>query len=117
MKRFSLLALIAFATLSCSKKNQQTLTIYTSTYKEVIEIYKPELKKAFPDLDIEWYQAGSENVAAKVMAEMQGGGVNADMIMTSDLFFYQELKKSGQLLPITAANLAKLPANYVDSDK
>jgi iron(III) transport system substrate-binding protein len=102
----------------CKEKEGEKLTIYTSMYKEVIELYKPELKKAFPNLEIEWFQAGSENVASRVMAELQGGGTKADILFTSDIFFFQELKKMGLLLPLTAvSNLSKLDPSYVDADK
>lgn len=100
-----------------SKSSKKKLTIYTSVYKEVIAIYGVELQKAFPDVDFDWYQAGSENVASRVNAEIQGGGVRADLLMSSDIFFYQELKKQGQLQPIVPNLLEKLPAGFMDADR
>lgn len=116
MKQFALLCTL-FLVFSCSPKARPKLVIYSSYYKEVIDLFKPELKKAFPDLEIEWFQAGSENVAARVLAEQQGGGVKADLLITSDLFFYQEQKRLGNFAPITASHLAQLPQNYIDSDR
>ncbi len=99
---------------ACNSK--QDIWIYASTYKEVLALYKPYLEKKFPDLNIQFYQAGSENVAAKILAELQGGGTKADLIMTSDLFFYMELKKQGHLLSYKSEAASRIPSNYIDAD-
>ena len=75
---------------SCSPK-KETLWVYTSTYKEVLSLYEPILQKEFPDLDIRWYQAGSETVAAKLNTEKLSGSLLSDSLMTSDLFYFNEL--------------------------
>src|SRR5687768_14945870 len=99
--RFITLFLLAISLAACSPKSNKTeLWVYTSTFKEVLAIYDPVLKKELPDIEIKWFQSGSENVASKIMAELSGGGTKADMMITSDLFFYQELKKEKQLRPI-----------------
>lgn len=75
------------------------VTIYASIYENVIAKLDPAMEKAMPDLEIEWYQKGSEEVAAKVNAELAAGGTRADVLMTSDPFWYLELMKAGKLLP------------------
>jgi iron(III) transport system substrate-binding protein len=80
---------------ACTKSNKKEIWIYTSTYKEVLALYEPQLKKDFPDVDIQWFQAGSEDVAARVNAELTGGGTKADLIMTSDLFYFRSSKSRG----------------------
>lgn len=116
MKRISLLAL-ALTLTACTGGKKKEFWIYTSSYKEVLPLYEEPLKKAFPEVQFRFFQAGSENVAAKVTAELAGGGTQADLIMTADLFFFMELKKQGALLPLEkVGNLAKLPAQYHDAD-
>ena len=56
------------------------------------------LTKSFPDVEFKWYQSGSENVAAKVNSEVLSGQSQADLILTSDSFWYEELKTKGKLL-------------------
>jgi len=114
-----LLALLALAFASCTQKTpQKEIWIYASFYREVIALYEPALKKAFPDVKIQWFQSGSENVAAKLQTEIAGGNPQADLLITSDLFFYLELAKQGALLPLpTSPGLAHLPAGHVSSDK
>jgi iron(III) transport system substrate-binding protein len=97
---------------SCSPK-KETLWVYTSTYKEVLSLYEPILQKEFPDLDIRWYQAGSETVAAKLNTEKLSGTVLADLLMTSDLFYFNELAREGWLHPFTLPENYSIPAAHL----
>ena len=58
--------------------------IYTSIYPDIIEKIKPELKKAFPNVEVEWFQAGTEKVMAKVAGEIEANKVQADLLMVAD---------------------------------
>ncbi len=102
---------------ACSPKSKNEVWIYSSSYKEVLSLYEKEMKKELPDIRIKWFQQGSENVAAKVVAEQSGGETKADVIMTSDLFFYQEQKKIGKLEALGSDITEKIPAHLVDSDQ
>ncbi len=107
----------ATALLSACKKDEQTVWIYASYYKEVIAMHAPVLKAAFPDVKIQWYQAGSENVSAKIQAELTGGQPQADIMMTSDMFFFQELAEKGELAPLQDPAFLKLPAENLDPER
>lgn len=117
MRRF--LSLILFLSLvptfsACTRKKQ--VWVYTSIYKEVIAEMDPLLKRQFPDLDVQWFQSGSENVAAKVNAELAGGKSRADLLMTSDPFWYRELKESGKFLNYASPAASAVPVALKDSD-
>jgi iron(III) transport system substrate-binding protein len=73
------------------------LWIYTSLYKDTIADIQPQLEKKFPDIKFNFYQAGSEEVAAKVNAEDLAGGIRADVLISSDRFWYEDLAKQGKL--------------------
>lgn len=92
------------------------LWIYTSIYKEVIQKIEGPLQKAFPDIQIHWYQSGSETVASRLGAEVVAGKPRADLLLTSDPFWYQELKQLGLLLNHASAAAQYLPSEYVDPD-
>ena len=74
-----------------------TLMIYTSIYPDIIELIKPSLKKQFPDLDIQWFQAGTEKVMAKIAGEIEAKKVQADLIMVADPSYYITLKEQNLL--------------------
>ena len=85
------MTIILFFTLtSCTKNPKKELWVYTSMYKEMIEKMTPEVEKAFPDIKIQWFASGSEKIAAKINAEIAAKALKADILMTSDPFFYNE---------------------------
>lgn len=88
---------IFIAITGCKKTNENELWIYTSTYKDVIADIEPKLKAKFPDIEFRFYQAGSEEITAKVNAEMLAGGTKADLLIFSDRFWYEEATSLGKL--------------------
>ena len=95
----STLACILFAMLgACSKKDTRPeIWIYTSTYKEVIATFEEPLAKFVPEAKIQWFQGGSEVVAQRVLTEIASGGTKADLLMSSDPFFFEELAQKNLL--------------------
>lgn len=105
------------ATFSCSDApRKQTITIYTSLYENVISEISPILEKEFPELNVRWYQSGSEEVLSKLNAEIAAGRVKADIIMTSDPFWYEELKNAGHLMAYESPAADQIPAALKDPD-
>lgn len=101
---------------SCAGPSSETpeIWIYTSVYKEIYPLFEPGLKQAFPGVDFRFYQSGSEKIAAKILAEESGGGTRADLLMTSDLFFYQELAAADRLVSLEGLEIPQLEASLRD---
>jgi iron(III) transport system substrate-binding protein len=98
----------------CTHKNR--VWIYTSMYKEVVAEMKPELERALPGIEVRWYQGGSETVAARINTELVAGRTQADLVLTSDPFWYEELKKSGKLQAYDSPAARAVPAQYADPE-
>ncbi len=116
MKNFvsiALGALLLFA--GCTQNHANEVWIYTSLYKDTIADIEPKLAKAFPDLKIRFYQAGSEEIAAKVNAEVMAGGTQADILISSDRFWYEEMADSGRLEPYLTERVKGIPATLKHS--
>ncbi len=98
MKLFLLLILINLLS-GCWKTevDPNEVWIYTSMYKDTIADIEPRLKREFPNLKFHFYQAGSEEITAKVNAEMLAGGTKADIFIFSDRFWYEEAAELGKL--------------------
>lgn len=96
--------------LSSRAEAKTDLWIYTSLYKDTIASIQPQLEKKFPDIKFNFYQAGSEEVAAKVNAEDLAGGTKADILISSDRFWYEDLAAKGKLHAYKPAGAAKVPA-------
>lgn len=99
MKR--VLALTILAVLGCTKKDsgKNEVWIYTSLYKDTIAEMQPMLEKQFPDIKVNFFQAGSEEVASKISAEELAGGTKADVVIASDRFWYEEMAEQGKFHP------------------
>ena len=94
-----LLGFCALAFAACGGDDTNEVWIYTSIYPRVIEKLEPQLQAAFPDITFRWYQKGSEQVAARINAEIASGDVLCDLLMTSDPFYYAQLDDRELLLP------------------
>lgn len=91
------LILISFLSSCFNQDSKNEVWIYTSLYKDTIADMTPKLEKTFPDLKIKWYQAGSEDIAAKVNTELMAGEPKVDLLISSERFWYQELHNDGKL--------------------
>ena len=90
--------------------------VYTSMYQSVIDELTPQLSEAYPDVQIKWFQAGSEKVAQRAEAEWSAGGTRACLLMTSDPFWYAGLKEQGRLQPHLPPSALRVDRSLVDLD-
>jgi iron(III) transport system substrate-binding protein len=113
-----ILALGPLTLFACGEAGPEktTITIYASIYESVITELDDVLKEEFPDIEVRWYQKGSEDVATKVNAEIAAGEIKADLIMTSDPFWYEELKEAGHLLAYASPAAEGIPASLKDPE-
>lgn len=119
----TMLAMLALALGGCGGSKEEKkpeagaagpkgkVMIYTSIYPDIIEKIKPELKKAFPNVEVEWFQAGTEKVMAKVAGEIEANKVQADLLMVADPSYYLYLEDKGLLLPYDAPNRKDVKIN------
>lgn len=116
MRAFALIFLCATSACGGGGGDRPTVTIYTSIYEHVIAAVDPVLRDEFPDLTIRWFQRGSEDVAARLNSEIAAGRIGADLVMTSDPFWYEELKEAGHLLEYRSPRATGIPSDLNDPD-
>jgi iron(III) transport system substrate-binding protein len=90
--------------------------VYTSMYRHVLDAFDPVLKKALPEVQVKWFQAGSEKVASRLEAELAAGGTQADILLTSDPFLYARYRDEGRWLRYASPNGLRTPRTLVDLD-
>lgn len=94
--------------------------VYTSMYKEVIDAVNPVLEKRLaetsPGTKVEWFQSGSEKVAARLDAELEAGGSPADILLVSDPSYYARLQAKGHLTPYVSPAVLRQPREFTDRD-
>ena len=89
-----------------------SIVIYTSMYNDIIEDIKSELKKEFPNLDVEFFQGGTGTIQSKVAAEKDAGKLGCDILMVAEQSYGEELKEQGMLHPHIFPDADKLAFEY-----
>ena len=117
MKPLVTLFLSVFILLASSQDAlaKTELWIYTSLYKDTIADIQPQLEKQFQDIKFNFYQAGSEEVAAKYAAEELAGGTKADVMISSDRFWYEDLAQQKKLHAYKSPATKEIPADLKNS--
>lgn len=90
--------------------------IYTSMYRSVIDAIDPLLEEKLPGVRVEWLQSGSEKIATRLDAELSAGATPADLVLTSEPFWFERKKREGQFLPHASLRALALPRDFVDRD-
>ncbi|WP_409967736.1 ABC transporter substrate-binding protein [Bengtsoniella intestinalis] len=146
LKKITLLALSAVMALSavgCSSTETTTTETTTSTaststtttetvaeeisYKGAFTLYtsQPEtdaqaLIEAFnaiyPDVTVNVFRSGTEEVISKLMAEVQVNSVQADVLLVSDASTFEGLKSEGLLMSYASPELDGIDPSYYDAD-
>lgn len=89
--------------------------VYTSIYPDIIDkMCKPNVMKAFPNLNVTWFQGGTEKVKTKIAGEIKANKIGADVLMVADPSYYLALKKDNLLLDYVSPNQKDVVA---DKDK
>ncbi len=95
-----MLATMATSALAVNEDVEGKITIYTSMYKQVYTGMKDVLAKEFPNLEVEFYYAGTGNLISQIAGEMGAdhtGALGCDMLLVAEPAYSLELKDYGYL--------------------
>ncbi|WP_339371631.1 ABC transporter substrate-binding protein [Paenibacillus elgii] len=92
------------------------LTFYTSQPEDDVSKLVSAFNKKYPDVKVESFRSGTEEVIAKLQAENQAGKVQADVLLLADAVTFEGLKKQNLLASYKSPELAKVPKDLVDPD-
>jgi iron(III) transport system substrate-binding protein len=93
------------------------LLVYTSKPDEDIATVVDAFQKKYPEIQIEVFRSGTEEVISKIYAEREGGRILADVVLLADNVTFERLKEDKLLLAYNAPDAANLDAAYFDKDK
>ena len=107
MKKFLVIVLalamlmsLASTALAVNEDVEGKITIYTSMYKQVYTGMKEVLAKEFPNLEVEFYYAGTGTLISQIAGEMgddHTGALGCDMLLVAEPAYPLELKDYGYL--------------------
>ncbi|WP_246082023.1 ABC transporter substrate-binding protein [Peptacetobacter hominis] len=129
MKKAISLVVVGFmlATTGCSNGGSTTdegstsdlsgdLTIYTSQPEEDIQALVEDFNTVYPDINVEIFRSGTEEVVSKVLAENEIGNVQADVLLVSDATTFESLKKEDLLESYESPELEGIDSGYYDEE-
>ena len=68
------------------------LVVYTSMKESLISGIVEGFKKKYPDIEVDYQSAGAGKLMAKIAAERQSGHILADVIWTSEVPDFYQMK-------------------------
>ena len=117
-----MLAVLALGIAGCGgdnsgdKKTANKLVIYTSMKESLIGGIIDGFKKQNPGVEIDYQSAGAGKIMAKLAAERQSGHLLADIIWTSEVPDFYEMKEQGLLEQYQPTNFSELLNPFDDYD-
>lgn len=99
-----------------AKKSANKLVIYTSMKESLIGGIVEGFKAKYPDIDVDWQSAGAGKIMAKLEAERQSGHLMADIIWTSEVPDFYQMKNDGLLEQYTPAGFDEVLNPFDDYD-
>lgn len=107
----------AAETTAAEKKDASgTLTVYTSQPEADIQALVEEYNKSCPDVKVEIFRSGTEEVVSKVLAEKEAGSVLADILLVSDAATFESLKAKDILMRYESPELSEIDPSFYDAD-
>jgi iron(III) transport system substrate-binding protein len=90
-----------------------TVTLYTSESLDKVNEMKLDFEKRNPGVSLNIYRSGTQVVISKLQAELQAGGILADLIWMADIDYFEDLAKKDLLAPYTPPEADKVPAKFI----
>ena len=92
------------------------LYVYTSMKESMVGGLKNAFMKKSPDIKIDFQSAGAGKLMAKIAAERESGKILADVLWTSEVPDFYQLKENGLLLQYTPEEIKSLINPLPDYD-
>lgn len=103
-------------TTTADNKVKGNLTIYTSQPEADIQALVQVFNKVQPDISVEIFRSGTEEVVSKVQAEKQAGSVLADVLLVSDAATFESLKNDQLLMSYESPELTGISSDFYDAE-
>ena len=109
-------AAVALGVMSMGASAQEKLYVYTSMKDSITNELKKGFAKKHPEVKLDFQVAGAGKLMAKLAAERESGKILADILWTSEVPDFYQLKSRGQLLPYMPAEIKSLIQPLADYD-
>ena len=111
-----ILLAVAVALMLTSPIHAKPLMVYTSQAEEMAQKTIDAFQKANPGIEVEWIRNGTSAMMNVLRAEIEAGGIIADVVLLADIVNFSVLKQGGHLLAYPEAPVADYDSAYYDKD-
>ena len=87
----------ALLALTASASFAETLTLYTSQPNADAQMTVDAFMEANPDIEVEWVRDGTTKLMARLMAEIEAGNPQPDVLLIADTVTLEGMAQNGQL--------------------
>lgn len=101
---------------STSGGSSGQITLYTSQPDTDVAAMVKAFNEKNPDIKVNVFRSGTEEVISKIEAEKQAGASGADVIFIADALSMEKLKGDQLLAAYSSPQASDVPAQYVDPD-
>lgn len=119
MKKLLVLAVIGLSLIQLGAEcaaSDTKLVVYTSMKESLIGKIQEAFVAKHPEVDFDYYSAGAGKIMAKIAAERQSGSVVVDILWTSEIPDFYQLKDQGFLMPYVSPEAADSISPVKDPD-
>ena len=110
----SMVLLFSYAASASAEKMQ--VMLYSSMKDSQLSALKEAFMNKNPNVQMDYYCAGTGKVMTKMAAEKQAGKIRADIIWVGDPTNYLTFKEEGKLLAYESPEAATIPSALKDED-
>ncbi|MEK5271921.1 ABC transporter substrate-binding protein [Aeribacillus sp. FSL K6-8394] len=99
-----------------TKEVSGELNFYTSQPDEDAQRLVTAFNEKYPEVKVNTFRSGTEEVIAKLQAEKEAGNIQADVLLVADAVTFESLKNDDLLLSYKSKEAEQIPDQFIDSD-
>ncbi|MFW6306654.1 MAG: ABC transporter substrate-binding protein [Bacillota bacterium] len=93
-----------------------SFTIYTSQPDADIQALVEAYNEDYPNVKVNIFRSGTEEVISKLMVEHKAGSIQADVLLVADNVTFERLAKEGLLYSYKSSETVSIPTQFVDPE-
>ena len=99
-----------------ASKGTNKVMLYSSLKEEQLDALKTAFTEKYPEIEMDYYAAGTGTVATKLATEKQSGGIMADIVWIGDPSNYVQFKEYGILEAYESPEAKEIDDYFKDKD-
>lgn len=92
------------------------VTLYTSQPEQDVQALIEAFNQKQPDVKVNVFRSGTEEVVSKILAEKKAGAVKADLLLVADAATFEALKSENLLMSYESPELKGISSDYYDAE-